>query len=282
MKFSLTAHKDEAVEIDGFRRLRLAAIRTTALRVILGAALIATMTAIVLLARGAGAGRAAVLPSSSTTGCVALDVSGSISGPIYERVSTTLQGIAEANQSICLVMFSNTAYELLPPNSPPTALLQFVRFFKPISFINGFPQFRASPWAQFSGGTHISKGIITAEQALHRAGVKHGSILLVSDLDDWPSDEPALEAEALHLRSVHIPVRIVPLFAQQSNKNYFASLFGRDAFVNPKAFRHRATESAQPIASSIPWALLAVGAALVLLLFGNERWNTRLAVEVPE
>jgi hypothetical protein len=282
MRFSLTVHEDEAVEIAGFRRLRLAAIRTTALRVLLAAALIATMTGIVLLARGAGSGRAAVLPESATTGCIALDVSGSISGPIYERVSTTLKGIAEANQSVCLVMFSNTAYELLPPNSPPTALLQFVRFFKPISFINGFPQFRESPWAQFSGGTHISKGIITAEQALHRAGVKHGSILLVSDLDDWPSDEPALESEALHLRTVHIPVRIVPLFARQSNKNYFAGLFGADAFVNPKAFTHRATEHVQPIASSVPWGLLAVGGALVLLLFGNERWNTRLAVEVPE
>jgi hypothetical protein len=282
MRFPLTVHKDESVEIAGFRRLRLAAIRTTALRVLLGAALIATMTGIVLLARGAGAGRAAVLPESAKTGCVALDVSGSISGPIYERVSTTLEGLAEANQSICLVMFSNTAYELLPPNSPPTALLQFVRFFKPVSFINGFPQFRESPWAQFSGGTHISKGIVTAEQALHRAGVKHGSIVLVSDLDDWPADEPALEAEALHLRTVHIPVRIVPLFAKQSDKNYFAGLFGRDAFVNAKAFSHHATEHVQPIASSVPWELLALGAALVLLLFGNERWNTRLAVEVPE
>lgn len=282
MRFSLTVHKDEAVEIAGFRRLRLAAIRTTALRVLLGAALIATTTGIVLLARGAGAGRAAVLPASAKTGCVTLDVSGSIAGPIYERISTTLEGIAEANQSICLVMFSNTAYELLPPNSPPAALLQFVRFFKPISFINGFPQFRESPWAQFSGGTHISKGIITAEQALHRAGVKHGSILLVSDLDDWPNDEPALEAEALHLRTVHIPVRIVPLFAKPSDKNYFAGLFGRDAFVDPKAFSHRATEHVQPIASSVPWGLLTLGGALVLLLFGNERWNTRLAVEVPE
>lgn len=282
MRFPLTAHKDEAVEIASFRRLRLAAIRTTALRVLLGAALIATMTGIILLARGAGSGRAAVLPASATTGCVALDVSGSIAGPIYERISTTLEGIAQANQSICLVMFSNTAYELLPPNSPPAALLQFVRFFKPISFINGFPQFRESPWAQFSGGTHISKGIITAEQALQRAGVKNGSILLVSDLDDWPADEPALEAEALHLRTVNIPVRIVPLFAKQSNKNYFAGLFGQDAFVNPKAFTHRATEHVQPIAAAVPWGLLALGGALVLLLFGNERWNTRLAVEVPE
>jgi hypothetical protein len=282
MRFPLTVHKDEAVEIAGFHRLRLPAIRTTALRVIFAAALVATMAGIILLARGAGAGRAAVLPKSATTGCVALDVSGSISGPIYERVSTTLQGIAEANQSICLVMFSNTAYELLPPNSPPAALLQFVRFFRPIRIVHGLPEFRESPWAQFSGGTHISKGFIAAEQALHRAGVTHGSILLVSDLDDWPADEPALEAEALHLRTEHIPVRIVPLFAQQADRNYFAGLFGHDAFVNPTAFRHTASEQVQPIASTVPWALLAVGGALVLLLFGNERWNTRLAVEAPK
>ncbi|HEX3454264.1 MAG TPA: hypothetical protein VHS03_06535, partial [Gaiellaceae bacterium] len=78
------------------------------------------------------------------------------------------------------------------------------------------------------------------------------------------------------------PVRIVPLFAKTADKNYFAGLFGRDAFVNPHAFTHRASEHVQPIASAVPWALLGLGGLLVLLLFGNERWNTRLAVEVPE
>ena len=73
--------------------------------------------------RSAGAGRAAVFPEGTNTGVVALDMSASISGPIYARVATTLRGIVNANQSVGLVMFSDTAYELLPPNSPPGALL---------------------------------------------------------------------------------------------------------------------------------------------------------------
>ena len=98
-----------------------------------------------------------MLPSGATTGCVVLDMSASISGPVYERVATTLRGIVNANQSICLVMFSDTAYELLPPNSPPGALLQFIPFFVPTRFYGGTPVFAQSPWDQFSGGTRISR-----------------------------------------------------------------------------------------------------------------------------
>src|SRR5439155_4693328 len=97
-------------------------------------------------ARSAGAGRAAVFPEGTNTGVVALDMSASIAGPVYARVATTLRGIVNANQSIGLVMFSDTAYELLPPNSPPGALLQFIRFFIPTGFSGGSPLFAQSPW----------------------------------------------------------------------------------------------------------------------------------------
>jgi hypothetical protein len=206
-------------------------------------------------------------------------MSASISGPVYERVATTLRGIVNANQSICLVMFSDTAYELLPPNSPPGALLQFIPFFVPVRFYGGNPVFSQSPWDQFSGGTRISTGLATGERALERAHVKHGALLLLSDLDDSVADEPQLDAVALRLHQRHIPVRIVPEFAETANKNYFAALFGRDAFVNPSAFRHSAHKRAQPVTAAAPWGLLALGVVLVLLLAGNERWNARLAVE---
>ncbi len=274
-----TIHRPEPVELADLRELRSPMLRTSAGRVVLAAALAATLAGIVLLARSAGAGRAAVLPAGATTGCVVLDMSASIAGPVYERVATTLRGIVSANQSICLVMFSDTAYELLPPNSPPGALLQFVPFFVPIRFYGGIPVFAQSPWDQFSGGTRISAGFVTADAALRRAHVKHGAILLVSDLDDSVADQPQLEAEALVLRKEHMPVRIVPLFAETSNKNYFAALFGSNAFVPPSAFRHSAHKSVQPVAAAAPWALLSLGVVLVLLLAGNERWNARLVVD---
>lgn len=274
-----TLHRRDPVELAGLHELRAPMLRTSAGRVLLAGALAATLAGIVLLARSAGAGRAAVLPQGATTGCVVLDMSASISGPIYERVATTLRGIVSANQSICLVMFSDTAYELLPPNSPPGALLQFVPFFIPVRFYGGNPVFAQSPWDQFSGGTRISDGFVTADAALKRAHVKHGAILLISDLDDSVADQPQLDAEALQLHKEHMPVRIVPLFAESSNKNYFAALFGRNSFVNPAAFRHSAHKRVQPVTAAAPWGLLSLGVVLVILLAGNERWNGRLGVE---
>ena len=281
MKIPLTVHGGDAVELADLPRLRPAVLQTSAARLLLAAALAATLAGTVLLARSAGAGRAAVLPQGATTGCVVLDMSASISGPVYERVATTLKGIVSANQSICLVMFSDTAYELLPPDSPPGALLQFVPFFIPVRFYGGSPVFSQSPWDTFSGGTRISTGLVAGEQALRRAGVKHGALLIVSDLDDSAADESALDAEAVRLHREHIPVRIVPLFAAQQDKDYFAALFGKGAFVDPSVFRHTASQHVQPVAAAGPWALLALGLVLVLLLAGNERWNTRLTVEAP-
>jgi hypothetical protein len=274
-----TIHRGGAVALADVGHLHRPALRTGALRLLLAAALAATLAAIVLLARSAGAGRAAVLPAGATTGCVVLDMSASISGPVYERVATTLRGIVSANQSICLVMFSDTAYELLPPNSPPGALMQFVHFFVPVQFAGGTPIFIQSPWDYFSGGTRISLGLVAGAQALRRAHVRHGSLLLVSDLDDSSADQAALDAEAIRLQQERIPVRIVPLFAQPANREYFAALFGNNVFVDPSAFVHRAHRHVQPVTADVPWALIGLGIVLVLLLAANERWNTRLALE---
>ena len=275
----LTLRRRDAVELADLSHLRGPALRTAGTRVLAAAGLAATLAGIVLAAGSAGSGRAAVLPRSASTGCVVLDMSASISGPVYERVSTVLNGIVSANQSICLVMFSDTAYELLPPNSPPGALLQFIHYFVPIRFYGGSPVFLQSPWDTFSGGTRISTGFAVADAALKRAHVRHGAVLLVSDLDDSSADLPQLNALALRLREEHLPVRIVPMFATKANKDYFASLFGSDSFVDPSVFRHRAHKQVQPIAAAEPWALIGLGTLLVLLLAGNERWNGRLEVE---
>jgi hypothetical protein len=273
-----TLQRRGATPLGDLRQLARAASRTAILRLGLAVALAATLGAAVLTARSAGSGRAAVLPEGASTAVVALDMSASISGATYQRVSTTLQGIVAANQAIGLVMFSDVAYELLPPNSPPGALLQFLRFFRPVRVVSGTPVFGQSPWDQFSGGTRVSRGLVEARAALRRAHVRHGAIILVSDLDDSSSDAEPLVAEALALRHAHIPVRIVPLFAAPDNVRAFAALFGDNAFVRPQAFTHRAGRRVQPIAAAVPWGLLALGLALVILLAGNERLNARLRI----
>jgi len=117
-----------------------------------------------------------------------------------------------------------------------------------------------------------------ARLALRRAHVKHGAILLVSDLDDSDADQALLEEQALKLRTQHIPLRIVPLFAAPQDRQTFAAFFGDNAFVDPSVFTHTARRHAASVAAPEPWMLLLLGALLVALLAGNERFNTRLTV----
>jgi hypothetical protein len=274
-----TLRKGKAVALSDLDELHTRAQRTGLVRIVLALALLGTLALLFGVARSAGAGRAAVFPEGTNTGVVALDMSASIAGPVYARVATTLRGIVDANQSIGLIMFSDTAYELLPPNSPPGALSQFIPFFTPQRFYGGTPVFGQTPWDTFMGGTRVASGLEVARKALIRAKVKHGAILLVSDLDDAASDEGLLTAEALRLRAEHIPVRIVPLFAAAADLHFFTALFGRDALVDPSVFTHTAKRHAESVAAPAPWTLLLLGALFVVLLAGNERWNSRLQVE---
>jgi hypothetical protein len=273
-----TFRRRGAVTLADLPRLGLATQRTSVVRILLAAALVATLVWLFVVARSAGAGRAAVFPEGASTGVVVLDMSASISGPIYARVATTLQGIVNANQSVGLVMFSDTAYELLPPNSPPGAMLQFVPFFVPTRYYGSTPVFGQTPWDTFMGGTRVAEGLRMARLALRRAHVKHGAILLVSDLDDSDADQALLEEQALKLRTQHIPLRIVPLFAAPQDRQTFAAFFGDNAFVDPSVFTHTARRHAASVAAPEPWMLLLLGALLVALLAGNERFNTRLTV----
>jgi von Willebrand factor type A domain len=264
-----------AVPLADLRRLAAPVQRTAAVRIVVLLALAAVFVLLFQAARSAGAGRAAVFPKGTNTGVVVLDMSASISGPTYARVATTLRGIVNANQSIGLVMFSDTAYELLPPNSPPGALLQFMPFFVPDRYYGSTPVFGQTPWDTFMGGTRVATGLAMAQKALRRAHIEHGAILLVSDLDDSNADQAELEQEALTLRAAKIPVRIVPLYAAPRDRRLFAALFGDNAFVDPSVFTHTARRHAASIAAPAPWTLLLLGGLLVLLLAGNERWNGR-------
>jgi hypothetical protein len=271
-----TLRRERAVPLADLPGLRLAVQRTSLVRVFLAAALVGTFALLFVTAHSAGAGRAAVFPEGVHTGVVALDMSASISGPTYSRVATTLRGIANANQSVGLVMFSDTAYELLPPNSPPGALVQFIPYFVPVRYFGSTPVFSQTPWDTFMGGTRIATGLEMARVALQRAGLRHGAILLVSDLDDSNSDQGLLDQEALTLRRQHIPVRIVPLFAAARDLNLFKALFGEGSIVDPSVFTHTAKRQAASVAAAQPWTLLLLAGALILLLAGNERWNGRL------
>jgi hypothetical protein len=269
-----TLKRDGATPLGDLPRLTRRAERTSILRAGLALALAAALAGAILLARTSGSGHADLLPEGTKTGVLVLDMSGSVSGGAFQAASRVVHTLALANQAMGLVMFSDNAYELLPPNSPASALSAFERFFNPSSTLFG-----VTPWAQFTAGTSISRGLLMGKEALQRGHVTHGAVVLISDLADSSADQEPLLAAGAALKAAHVPVRIVPVNATDSNRAVFAALFGANVFVKPSAYRTTASEKVEPIVTSWPWSLITAGLVLVALLAANELLNTRLRPE---
>ena len=255
--------------------LRRAVHRTALVRVVLGVALVATLVAAFLLARGDDARYAPLLPED-TTAVLALDLSGSIGD--FRKIGDTLRRVAREDERAGLVVFSDSAYELVPPGSPGRELRSFARFFTPTR--EGGDTFPVNPWdpAEFRGGTRVSAGLAVAQQALVREGASRGSILLASDLD-VEQDASAVSQALVELRRAGIELRIVPLSPLPEHLAFFEQLVGRSAFLAESEPESRvATAPERRLGGALPWAFLLTGALLIGLVAVNERLLSRLEV----
>lgn len=252
-------------------RLRVAAKRTTILRLALAAALLVALAAAFLVARSQDVRQAPLVPAG-TTGMLVLDLSASV----YEgALDVTVARLAETDERTGLVVFSDAAYELLPPGSPSSELGSLLRFFKARPDATLPP----NPWEDFRGGTHISTGMNAAREALLRENVKRGSIVLVSDLEILP-DEIARLAEVLAvIRSDGFEVRIVPLFPSEEKRALVEQLTGPSAFLSEPEQVGVRTPEERSFVPGLPWLFLFAGGLLLVLLTTNEWVLTRL--EVP-
>jgi hypothetical protein len=273
----VTARAEPRREIPVAERqpLRLALRRTLLVRVLLGLALLATLAYAFVLSRGEDVRAAPLLPRGGA-GMVVLDLSLSIGQ--FDRIAETLRRLAREDEHAGLVVFSDAAYELLPPGSPGRELGSLVRFFTPRGGTDD--EYPANPWEAggFRAGTRISGGLEVAREALERAGVENGSILLVSDLD-VAQDESNLSSVLVALEREGIELRLVPLAAQPQNRAFFEQLAGRAAFVaesDPES--SLATERERRFGGALPWSYLLVAALLVALLGLDERLLARLEV----
>jgi hypothetical protein len=245
-------------------RLRPLATRTRALRLLAAAALAGAVAAAALTGRHPRTTTLELLPSSSA-GVVVLDLSASVSSDTYTEIGQTLSQLAASGGRLGLVVFSNTAYEALPPGSPARNLQPIARFFRPTSQGPGYgTAFPTNPWTQsFSAGTSISRGLDLGRQVLQASDSTHPSLLLISDLDDDPADLRRLPASAAALQRAHIPVKIVSLDASAADQRLFRRLFAGNGAIRPAA--RPGARTVEPH-TAFPVALVALALAVALIL----------------
>lgn len=258
---------------------RIADLRGAARRLALLRAMFAACSlALLLLALGAArrdATPSGVVPPGAGS-IVVVDASASVQRVAYPQIAATLDDLARSSRRIGLVLFSDAAYEALPPTTPASELASFARLFHTEG-----GHYPTNPWTlNFTAGTRISNGIKLAQEILARDGTPGAGIVLVSDLATAASDLDELTRVLVELRRAHTPVVIAPLRSAPSDRSYFTRLLGGSIFREPRV----GTTASQPAPTpspAFPWGLVAPGAGLLLVLALGERFLARLTWRTP-
>jgi hypothetical protein len=263
-----------SIPLADYERLAAPRRRTTIVRAALAAALVAILAGAIVASAHPQAPTLRFLPRGST-GVIVLDLSASISTDTYQRIGQTLRELGSTNGRYGLVVFSDVAYEALPPGTPSAELSKYARYFTLPPTQSGFlPQFPVNPWTNsFSGGTRISAGLGLALQLIRNEHVKNPAVILVSDLDDDPGDIQHLAGVALAYRQAAIPVRVVALNPQPKDQQLFARLLERAAVVQQGRLPG---ERVQTTGAPVPPWLAGLAALAALALGLNEVWGARL------
>lgn len=189
---------------------------------------------------------------------IALDLSWSVSYDKSKLIEQTLKGFVDSGRRLGLVLFSDTAYMALPLGTRAEALRPFLRFFKGAG---------ADPWrATFSAGTRIGAGLDLAHRMLLRAHVKNGSVVLISDLDDSPSDETDLAKNLVTFQRENIPIRMIAVNPTKQDEAFF-----RDALQGGGSVTTLRSVTAGGGGGEFPVTLVVVIALVALLLALNEQ-----------
>jgi hypothetical protein len=252
-------------------RLRHAGRRTTALRAGLAAGLALLVAAAVLVAREYDV-RHAPLVESGASGVVVLDLSASVFEGGFEA---TVRKLVETDERAGLVVFSDAAYELLPPGSAGREFQALLRFFRSTT-TGSLPP---NPWDRFRAGTRISEGLKVARDALEREGGP-GKIILLSDLEILPDEVQRLVTVFADLRRDGFEVEIIPLGAREEQRRLMELFLGGDAFLPEPVSGEEAVQARGEgsLTTGIPWWFVLVGVVLVFALAVNERALARLEV----
>ncbi len=249
--------------------------RTSAVRAVLAIVLVALVLLTAALASRPATHPLTFLPRSSN-GIVVLDLSASISSDTFDRIGQTLDELAATKGRYGLVVFSDVAYQALPPGTPSSALLSYARYFKvPAQTSPGLaPAFPINPWtASFSAGTRISAGLGLALQVIDRQHLARPGVILVSDLDDDPGDAGNVASTIAALRHEGVQLHIVALNPSPRDQQLYEQLLGAATEITPARLpgEDRSTGDAP-----FPATLALLAAAVALVLGANELYGARL------
>ena len=255
--------------------------RTTCFRVALAVLIGALGVAAFLLARDLGRSQTATSAERSS-GVLVLDLSGSVGPSRYGQIQRTLGRLTAHKERLGVVIFSDSAYEVVPPGTPPVELGLIARFFKPHAVpstptpfperLIENPRFYDNPWSSsYHGGTQVSTGLDLAQRILDRDGIKHGRVILVSDLNESALDQDKLTQTLLRYGQLGIKLEIVDLSGSRGGLNYYSRLTGRPTSLTVAPSTR--ISSSRPS----PYWLVTIAVALTLLLAGNEYFCRRLS-----
>jgi hypothetical protein len=254
--------------------LQAPARRTFVVRLSLAVVCVGAAIAILVVSRHPHTRTIVPLPAGGQSVLV-LDLSASISADTFSRIGGTLAALSHSGTRFGLVLFSDQAYEAMPPGTPAADLAPFVRYFTlPEQATPGFaPTFPPNPWqSTFTGGTKISAGLDLAH-SIAVAGKRPATVVLVSDLDDDPGDLPRLASVLLAYRRDHVPVRIVGLAPSPDN----VALFNRLLSLAPVIAQAPTLAEAPPHdVTPLPWTLVALALVVAAALALRTAWAPQL------
>ena len=253
------------------RTFRTRAIATRVVLAALAAFAVAAAVGVLLASRFSHSQTLVLLPSNADV-VIVLDLSASISSDSFSRIGATLRVLSRSGGRVGLVIFSDDAYEALPPGTPAVDLVPLVRYFTLLrqSEPGLYP---LNPWGStFTGGTNISAGM---EMAIGIAAAQRprAAVMLISDLDDDPNNLSALTAVGVVAQHDRVPIRIVGLSPSAANVAYFRSVFGRSA---PIVEAPPPAQAARQEQAPFPWTLVALAVVAAAALALRESWAPRL------
>lgn len=260
--------------------------RTRVVRILLGVGLLLCGTAAFVLALDLREGRRGFLPAGSN-GVIVVDASASITPNSYQQIFRVLDDASKTGERWGLILFSDNAYEALPPGTEGAAIAAFSRFFRPLGVGQvasesntqrvGDARFLSNPWGEdFTAGTSISSGLVLAREVLDRDRFEKPAILLVSDLATAQSDLPNLREVLTDIVKDQVPLRVVGLTPASHDKAFFDNVLGRDVIdVTPAPSVARAEPEGLG-ESQLPAGLALVCVLLLSALTANELWCGRL------